>query len=253
VAKCPQELLQDTFVDPIFNFLVNQIQLQTYPLELRRELGATETQYTFVCKDKTYLAVVDLKTNKFKVMEVQESNEVLEQQKKLGLRLANEQAKVNASSSSSDIMKYVDGDIRSKHFPNENIKMVSYRQTDTGYFIVYQKENGEQVGFDVTVQINGGNIMISYQMALQHQTQPAPQPAPQPTPAQPAQPPALGSYQQIANPLKNSDVVAVFSFLITKVNSLIQYATLISAEIQVVNGYNFRLRISFDTSSPAAY
>ena len=38
-----------------------------------------------------------------------------------------------------------------------------------------------------------------------------------------------------------------------KVNRAVQHASLLKAEVQVVNGYNFRLTITFDSSSTAVY
>ena len=45
----------------------------------------------------------------------------------------------------------------------------------------------------------------------------------------------------------------VVSFLIQNVNSAIKYAAIVKVEYQVVNGYNFKLVISFDSSSTAQY
>lgn len=36
VKTCAPELLQDTLIDPIFNFLVKHVQLKTYPREIKK-------------------------------------------------------------------------------------------------------------------------------------------------------------------------------------------------------------------------
>ena len=85
---------------------------------------------------------MDLETNKFKIMEVQSSNEVMESQKKLGMRSESDQAPVSTSSSTSDIVKFIDNDIRTKHFAAEKVDIVSSKQTDKGFYLVYQRQNG---------------------------------------------------------------------------------------------------------------
>ena len=62
------------------------------------------------------MAVVDLKTNKFKVMQVQRGKQVVETQKQLGVRSPNEKAPVSTKSSEADILKFINKDIRSKYF-----------------------------------------------------------------------------------------------------------------------------------------
>lgn len=71
--------------------------------------------------------------------------------------------------------------------------------------------------------------------------------------ANPVQTPSVGGFQTISNPTANGDVIGVLSFLINKVDSVIQSASLLKAESQLVSGNNYRLSISFDTSSPAYY
>lgn len=57
----------------------------------------------------------------------------------------------------------------------------------------------------------------------------------------------------IQDPLKNKQVLSILSFLINNVNLSVKYASILKVEYQVVNGYNFKLTISFDSSSNAVY
>ena len=57
----------------------------------------------------------------------------------------------------------------------------------------------------------------------------------------------------IQNPRQSKEVRGVLSYLIKNVNSAVRYASILKAESQVVNGYNFRLTISLDRSSSAEY
>jgi hypothetical protein len=86
VPKCPQELFNDANVDPIFNFIAQQISPSEYPQEIKKDVSQVEVNYTFFWKSEAYLAVVDLKTSKFKVLAIQQPQAVIEAQNKLGLR-----------------------------------------------------------------------------------------------------------------------------------------------------------------------
>ena len=115
--------------------------------------------------------MVDLKTKKFKVMEVQKKTKVEETQKKLGVRSSSQKAPVSTKSSESDLLKFINNDIRSKHFKGENVKCIDYKQTQEGYYLIYQRENGEKVGFDVVVSKKDGNLIVNYQVFLENQQQ----------------------------------------------------------------------------------
>lgn len=71
VPKCPPELSTDGFVDPIYNFIVQQVAPADFPLEISKVANQAQANYTFIWKSGTYLAVVDLATKKFTVMAVQ--------------------------------------------------------------------------------------------------------------------------------------------------------------------------------------
>ena len=47
VSKCSKDLWSDTFIDPIYNYLIKQVKLKTVPLEIRKELTSTEARYFF--------------------------------------------------------------------------------------------------------------------------------------------------------------------------------------------------------------
>ncbi len=96
VPNCPKELFNDGFVDPIFNFIVQQVSISSSPTEIKRQASQTQANYTFVWSSQAYLAVVDLSTNKFKVMAIQQPQEVVGTQNNLGLREST-----NSSSASS--------------------------------------------------------------------------------------------------------------------------------------------------------
>ena len=41
VKRCEKNLFDDSFVDPIFNYLVKKIAIKTYPFAIRKEVGLT--------------------------------------------------------------------------------------------------------------------------------------------------------------------------------------------------------------------
>lgn len=135
--------------------------------------------------------------------------------------------------------------------------------------MTYQRSDSSFVSFNVAVQKNGGNLMVTYQSAstqnqktsaqtqqisqstqaqAQTQTQTQVQKSMQTPPVQtinPASSPqpstptvggsvvggsaSVGGYQLISNPTSDQEVIGVLSFLINKVDSIIQYASLIKA------------------------
>lgn len=115
VPNCPPELFSDGFVDPIFNFILQQVSPSGYPHELKRVASQNEANYTFSWKTVTYLAIVDLKTNNFKVVAIQQAQSVMDTQKMMGIR---EDINVSSASSDSKILSFVDHGLRSKFFPS---------------------------------------------------------------------------------------------------------------------------------------
>ena len=41
VSKCSQDLWNDSYIDPIFKYLIKQVGLKTYPSEISKELTST--------------------------------------------------------------------------------------------------------------------------------------------------------------------------------------------------------------------
>ena len=115
--------------------------------------------------------MVDLKTKKFKVMEVQKKTKVEETQKKLGVRSSSQKAPVSTKSSEADLLKFINNDIRSKYFKGENVKCIDYKKTEQGFYLIYQRASGEKVGFDVVVSKKDGNLIVNYQVFLENQQQ----------------------------------------------------------------------------------
>ena len=144
------------------------------------------------------------------------------------------------------------------------MKCIDYKKTSDGYYLIYQRKNGEKVGFDVKVEKKDGNLIVNYQMFLENNqssssssqtTQSSQTNSQKQTGGQGAKPkaPVMGGYKLVKNPMKSKGVMNVLNFLMNKVNRAVQYAALIKAEVQVVNGYNFKLTITFDSSSTAVY
>ncbi len=136
------------------------------------------------------------------------------------------------------------------------------------YKLVYHNQAVSKLTVIVKYDILANKLTILSQSAVGiPPSQPAPPVSPPPTqpinpcsvpPAssptsQPTPPPVVGGYEVISNPTANPDVVSVLSFLINNLNSLIQYASLLKAESQLVNGNNYKLTISYDTASSAYY
>ena len=117
------------------------------------------------------MSVVDQKTKKFKVMEVKQTSKVVNTQKKLGMRSSSEKAPVSTQSSEADILRFINNDIRSKHFPKENVKCIDYQKTQGGYYMIYQRPNGEKLGFDVTISKDTGNLIVNYKISNLNQKQ----------------------------------------------------------------------------------
>ena len=114
------------------------------------------------------------------------------------------------------------------------------------------------------VEKKDGNLMVRYQMFLENnksgssssQTQQATQKSTNNQVASQGNKqtaPVMGGFKVINDPLKSKNVMNVLSFLMNKVNKAVKYASLIKAEVQVVHGYNFKLTITFDSSSTAVY
>ena len=70
--------------------------------------------------------------------------------------------------------------------------------------------------------------------------------------AEPTQP-LTGGYVSISNPLSDQGVLSVISFLTANFGDVVKSAVLVSAERQVVGGYNYRLTLSLDNTSSAQY
>lgn len=61
-------------------------------------------------------------------------------------------------------MGFIDNDIRTKHFNKEKVELVSSKQTENGYYLIYQKKSGDRLGFDVTVSRKNGNLEINHKI-----------------------------------------------------------------------------------------
>jgi hypothetical protein len=122
------------------------------------------------------------------------------------------------------------------------------------YFkLVFHSNAYQQLVFVVMYDVLRNNASILNQSATPIPPQPSPVSSPvQPAPAQ-TQSNIVGGYQQISQPLSDQNVQNVLSYLIQSLGSIIKSGTLISAEKQVVNGFNYRLTLSFDCNSKAQY
>ena len=114
------------------------------------------------------MAIVDLQSKKFKVMEVKKQTGVEEAQKSMGVRSHKGNSPISAKSSEKEILQFINKDIRSKYFKGEKVKCIDYKKTQNGYTLIYQRANGEKVGYDVTIDKKDGNLLLNYQMFLEN-------------------------------------------------------------------------------------
>lgn len=188
--------------------------------------------------------------------------------------------------SQSELAARIDADIRRKYGLGQDVKCLSLEAIKDGYNVVYQKVDGTVLSIDAFVQSNNGNISINYQLCPQNPsgnvlqttakqlylstvTQPylvnqnspnsqlfvsvapstiisSPSPSPAPAPA-----PTVGGYQAVDS--KSQDVASVMSYLASQIGSIFNLCSLVNVERQTVNGFNYRLTFSVESSSPARY
>lgn len=137
------------------------------------------------------------------------------------------------------------------------------------YFqLVFHNKVYQQITLVVLYDIIKKTATVITQNAVPVPSEPAPAPVPAPTPApapvkpsnSPSQAPTVvplqpiaGGYGLISDPLNNQGVLNVLSFLIGNLGEVIKSAVLVSAERQVVSGYNYRITLSLDSSSSAQF
>ena len=210
---------------------MKQTGVKSYPLEITKTSDSSQTNYTFIWKAQAYLAIVDLNTHKFKVLAVKMNNQGTNTQNKVAARASNGQASGSAKSGTSQLLNYIDKDIKNKYFPSENVKCIKYKQTSKGYYMIYQRSNGKQINFDVTVTNQNGNTVINFKIL----TQSSPvikndnNNGKNQVPQQPVKPPMAGSYREVSEPAKNANVVAILKFLFNSYSRMIQYSRLLKA------------------------
>jgi hypothetical protein len=165
VKQCDSSLFNDANIDPIYNSLIQQIQIQGYPTAITRLQDKTNSNYTFTWPSRVFLATVNLNTRAYTVVETTPASSsttttanVEAEQSALGIRgdsLVNNQ---------SELIARIDSDIRKKYSYGSDVKCLSITPVKGGYHATYQKKDGTVSSIDSAVQTNGNNVMISYQM-----------------------------------------------------------------------------------------
>lgn len=69
VKQCDPVLFEDADIDPIFNALVQQLDLKEYPDVISRTQDAKNAYYSFAWPGRFFLATVDLQTGSFFIVE----------------------------------------------------------------------------------------------------------------------------------------------------------------------------------------
>lgn len=124
IANCPKELFSDSYIDSIYNILVQQAKATGYPQELSKKVSSRQATYTFTWPSVTYIADVDLDTYKVTITVQSNVQNVINTQNQLGLRTEKTQISSSSSDANSQITKQIDADIRTKYFAGETVTVV---------------------------------------------------------------------------------------------------------------------------------
>jgi hypothetical protein len=182
-----------------------------------------------------YLANLDLATLSYKIV----AQQIAQNLQRIQDNVNNVYSLPLNLNLATNLSKIIDSDIQRQYFNGAKATCISFQNVTGGFHIIYQKDDGSTVAFDVRVQNRGGNsYSLSYSICTQDQNykstqfvsvQNGPKFIPSSSQAYPSKPlittspnsnplPLLfktpqstlvGGYSSVINPLNDTDVQSI--------------------------------------------